>query len=154
MFPAKTSTSHFVCPVILWGNYSLINPILAEPKEDLQRLVKYYWILGMNEKKIVDHVLDHFDRSKYGFRCADSSTIHLINQYLFFVWLSTRSLSRVCKDMGLKGTRQQKACFDDIKPFVAEIRARFPTMGARQMVTLLRQDYSMKVSEYVSPLNC
>lgn len=52
--------------------------------------------------------------------------------------------------MGLKGTCQQNACFDDIGPFVQEIRVRFPTMGAQQVITLLRQDYSMKVSEYVS----
>ena len=50
--------------------------------------------------------------------------------------------------MGLKGTRQQNATFDTIAPFVQEIRDRFPTMGARQMVTTLRQDYSLKVPEY------
>lgn len=41
---------------------------IAEPKEEFHYWIKYYWTLGMNEKKIVDHVLDHFDRSKYGFR--------------------------------------------------------------------------------------
>jgi hypothetical protein len=50
--------------------------------------------------------------------------------------------------VGLKGTRQQNATFETIAPFIQEIRNRFPTMGARQMITTLRQDYSLKVPEY------
>ena len=30
------------------------------------------------------------------------------------------------------------------------LRSRFPTMGARRMVTTIRQDYSIKVPEYVA----
>lgn len=52
--------------------------------------------------------------------------------------------------MGLKGTRQQSASSETFGPFIQDIRARFPTMGARQMVTTLRQDYSIKVSECVT----
>ena len=44
---------------------------------------------------------------------------------------------------------QQNHTFETITPFVAEIKARFPTMGARQLVTTLRQDYQLKVPEYV-----
>jgi hypothetical protein len=38
--------------------------------------------------------------------------------------------------------------FESIAPSYLEIRERFPTMGARVMVATLRQDYSIKVSEY------
>ncbi|KAI9445613.1 hypothetical protein F5148DRAFT_1254841, partial [Russula earlei] len=73
------------------------------PDEDLHPLVEYYWHLGFSDQSVVAHVLDHFDKSQYGFS------------------------------------------FETIAPFVQEIRERFPTMGARQMVTTLRQDYSLKV---------
>lgn len=63
------------------------------------------------------------------------------------VFLSTKSLQRLRKKMGLEGTRQRAASFETIAPFIQEIRGRFPTMGARQMVTTLRQDYSLKASE-------
>ncbi|KAI9452828.1 hypothetical protein F5148DRAFT_1330590 [Russula earlei] len=75
------------------------------PDEDLHPLVEYYWRLGFSDQSVVAHVLDHFDKSQYGFS------------------------------------------FETIAPFVQEIRERFPTMGARQMVTTLRQDYSLKVPE-------
>ena len=42
------------------------------------------------------------------------------------------------------------ASFETIAPFIEEIRQRFPMMGARQMVTTMRQDYTLKVSEYVT----
>ena len=48
------------------------------------------------------------------------------------------------------GTRQQKQSFNAIAPFVQEIKEHFPNMGARQLVSTLRQDYLIKVSEYVS----
>jgi hypothetical protein len=64
--------------------------------------------------------------------------------------VSIKSLRRVREKIGLRGTRQQKANFEIIGPFVQEIRARYPTMGAHQMVTTLRQDYSLKVPEYMS----
>jgi len=81
----------------------------------------------MAEEKIIKHVLDHVDKTRLGF--------------------SVSSLRRVRIKIGLKGTRQQDASYEDIRPFVQEIRARFPTMGARQMVTLLHQNYLMKVPE-------
>jgi hypothetical protein len=61
-------------------------------------------------------------------------------------------LKKIRKVLGLKGTRQQNATFESIAPFIQEIRDRFPTMGAWQMVTTLRQDYSLKVPEYESQL--
>jgi len=47
------------------------------------------------------------------------------------------------------GARQQKHTFETIAPFIREIKVRFPSMGARQLVTTLRQDYKLKVPEYV-----
>ena len=47
------------------------------------------------------------------------------------------------------GARQQKHTFKTIAPFIREIKAHFPSMGARQLVTTLRQDYRLKVPEYV-----
>ncbi|KAG6875146.1 hypothetical protein C0993_010596, partial [Termitomyces sp. T159_Od127] len=100
------------------------------PTEELHGWIKYYWNLGYSERIIVEHVMDHFDKSKYGFSK-----------------LSVSSLRRVRSELGLKGTRQQHASSDTIGPFVQAIRKCFPTMGARQMVTVLRQDYKIKVAE-------
>ena len=36
--------------------------------EDLHPWVEYYWRLGFSDKDIVGHVLDHFDKSQFGFR--------------------------------------------------------------------------------------
>ena len=38
------------------------------PSEDLYPIVYYYWCLGLNDKEIIEHTLDHFDRALYGFR--------------------------------------------------------------------------------------
>jgi hypothetical protein len=38
------------------------------PDEDLHPWVEYYWRLGFSDKDIVEHVLDHFDKSQFGFR--------------------------------------------------------------------------------------
>jgi hypothetical protein len=64
--------------------------------------------------------------------------------------VSIKSLRRVREKIGLWGTQQQKATFETIGPFVQEIWARYPTIGAHQMVTTLQQDYSLKVPEYMS----
>ncbi|KAJ7347697.1 hypothetical protein DFH08DRAFT_808478 [Mycena albidolilacea] len=96
-------------------------------EEDLVPLVEYYWQLGFNDTGIATHCLDHFERDKFR--------------------LSAKSIQRLRKKLGLKGARQQAATFDSITPFYEEIRERFPTMGARMMVSLLRQDYGIKVGE-------
>lgn len=36
--------------------------------EDLHPWVECYWRLGFSDKDIVGHVLDHFDKSQFGFR--------------------------------------------------------------------------------------
>jgi hypothetical protein len=52
--------------------------------------------------------------------------------------------------LGLKGTIQQAATFEILTEIYKVLRSRFPTMGARRMVTTIRQDYSIKVPEYVA----
>ncbi|KAG6867172.1 hypothetical protein C0993_006029 [Termitomyces sp. T159_Od127] len=98
-----------------------------KPTEELHSWIKYYWNLGYSEKAIVEHVMDHFDKSEYGF--------------------SISSLRRVRSELGLKGAHQQQASFDTIRSIVQAIRKHFPTMGARQMVTVFRQDHQLKVLE-------
>ena len=60
---------------------------------------------------------------------------------------SVRSVHRIRKKLGLKGARQQGVELETISPLIREIRSRFPTMGARAMVTILRQDHDIKVPE-------
>jgi hypothetical protein len=62
---------------------------------------------------------------------------------------SAKSVQRLRKSLGLKGTVQQAATFETLIEIYNVMRGRFPTMGARRMVTTIRQDYSIKVSEYV-----
>lgn len=62
---------------------------------------------------------------------------------------SAKSVQRLRKKLGLKGTIQQAASFEMVLDIYKVLRGRFPTMGARRMVTVIRQDYSIKVSEYV-----
>jgi hypothetical protein len=63
--------------------------------------------------------------------------------------ISLKSLKRLRTSWGILSTAQQHHTFETIAPAIAEIRSRFPTMGARQMVSTLRLDYNQKVSEYV-----
>ncbi|KAJ7844680.1 hypothetical protein B0H13DRAFT_2411186, partial [Mycena leptocephala] len=99
----------------------------AADKEDLIPLVEYYWQLGFNDLNIAIHSLDHFDHGEFG--------------------LSAKTVQRLRTKLGLQGVRQRGATFESITPFYMEIRERFPNMGARAMVTALRQDYSIKVAE-------
>lgn len=49
----------------------------------------------------------------------------------------------------MSSTRQQQHTPESIAPFVTEIRARLPTIGASDMVSSLRTDYNVRVSQYV-----
>ncbi|KAF8649193.1 hypothetical protein AX14_008738, partial [Amanita brunnescens Koide BX004] len=60
-----------------------------------------------------------------------------------------KRFQRLRRRFDLKGTIQQNATFDTLKDIYNVLRSRFPRMGARKMVTLIRQDYSIKVSECV-----
>ncbi|KAM6490176.1 hypothetical protein JOM56_014368, partial [Amanita muscaria] len=97
------------------------------PQKELDRWIRYYWNLGFTDPKIADHTMDHFDREKYG--------------------CSAKSVQRRRKDLGLKGTIQQAASFDTLEEIYKILRTRFPGMGARRMVTTIRKDYLIKVSE-------
>ena len=50
--------------------------------------------------------------------------------------------------MGLKGTIQQAATFETIEAIYDVLQPHFPTMGACRMVTVIRKQYSIQVSEY------
>ena len=63
---------------------------------------------------------------------------------------SAKSVQRLRKTLHLKGTVQEAASFKTLEKVYDVIRERFPRMGARQMVTTIRQDYSIKVSECVN----
>jgi len=86
------------------------------------------------------HVLDHFNKSAYGFR---------YEHFGFGDWQCKITAESLQKDWAV-GTWQQKSTFETIGPFLQEIWVRYPTMGACQMVTTLQQDYSLKVPKYVS----
>lgn len=107
-------------------------------------LVEYYWQLGFNDLNIAIHSLDHFDHGEFGLR------YQLIISLIFDNILnltSAKTVQRLRTKLGLQGVRQRGATFESITPFYMEIRERFPNMGARAMVTALRQDYSIKVAE-------
>ncbi|KAH7870716.1 uncharacterized protein C8R40DRAFT_1056282, partial [Lentinula edodes] len=97
------------------------------PRSDLLRWVHYYWHLGFSDKDIANHVMDHFNREEYG--------------------ISYKSVQRIRNDLQLLGTRQRKASFETIMPYFLELRELYPNMGARAMVTVLRQEYGIKVPE-------
>lgn len=63
---------------------------------------------------------------------------------------SYKSIQRVRERLGLKGTIQQAATFETLTEIYKVIRSRFPSMGARRMVTTIRQDYSIKIPEYMA----
>ncbi|PCH33314.1 hypothetical protein WOLCODRAFT_14630 [Wolfiporia cocos MD-104 SS10] len=99
------------------------------PDDEIKPWVQYYWDLGMNQKTVVENVLDHIDMAKYGF--------------------SVSSLKQKWGEWDLLSTWQQKHTVETIQAAVQETRERFPHMGSCSMVYLLRQDYSMRVPECV-----
>ncbi|KAM6491906.1 hypothetical protein JOM56_012544 [Amanita muscaria] len=100
---------------------------MIAPRTELDGWIMYYWHLGFPDTKIADHALDHFDRAAYGLRL--------------------KSVQRIRKDLNLKGTIQQAATFDTVIEIYKVLRGRFPTMGAHRMVTVVQQEYSIRVSE-------
>ncbi|KAH9924596.1 hypothetical protein B0H21DRAFT_781416 [Amylocystis lapponica] len=104
------------------------NQYKSLPPADLIRpYAEQYWNMGLNDQQIVDQLQDHFDPETYT--------------------LGLKSFKRLRKTWGLTSTRQQKHNHETIGPAVHEIRTKFPTMGARQMVGVLRQNYKIKASE-------
>jgi hypothetical protein len=132
--PAQTSS-----PVIFFFPLctSLTSFVPTAPEEDLKPVVSYYWTLGMNDKEIACQTLDHFNKAEYGLRCACRNVFfHNYPEFLSST-LSSASVKRLRKRFNLLSTRQQHQTFLTIAPFVTEVRERFPTMGARQMVVTL-----------------
>lgn len=100
------------------------------PDDVLRPWVEYYWQLGLNDNNVVDNVRDHIDAEIHGFSVA--------------------SLKRKRREWGLHSTRQQKHSIESINAAIQDIRSRFPSMGARSIVNVLRQDYGdMRVPEQV-----
>ncbi|KAI9058419.1 hypothetical protein FKP32DRAFT_1582018 [Trametes sanguinea] len=98
------------------------------PPDDVARpWLEMYWDMGLNDKAILEHMQDHIDMNQYG--------------------LSYRSIRRLRVRYGLQGTRKQMHTLESIHSTVAQIRSRFPNMGARSMVVHLRQNYGMRVPE-------
>ncbi|KAH9948917.1 hypothetical protein B0H21DRAFT_707499 [Amylocystis lapponica] len=100
---------------------------LLAPADLIRPYAEQYWNMGLNDQQIVDQLQDHFDPETYT--------------------LGLKSFKRLRKTWGLTSTRQQKHNHETIGPAVHEIRTKFPTMGARQMVGVLRQNYKIKASE-------
>ena len=73
----------------------------------------------------------------------------LCDIFFIFYFFSTKTIQRRRELLGLKSSNQLKATFEVLEPCIKEIRERFPTMGQRQMRSLLLQDYGMKVNECV-----
>ncbi|KAM6490784.1 hypothetical protein JOM56_013747 [Amanita muscaria] len=67
------------------------------PRNELRRWIQYYWHLGFTDPKIAEHVMDHFDREKYG--------------------CSAKSVQRLRKELDLKGTIRQAASFETLEKF-------------------------------------
>ncbi|KAK7036943.1 hypothetical protein R3P38DRAFT_3311626 [Favolaschia claudopus] len=91
------------------------------PDSELRPLVSFYWNLGFTCPKILDAVMAHFDRDRYGLRR--------------------------CEEWGMKSTRKTAADWATIEPMFNELRQKFPNMGARSMVQNMRLVYGVKVPE-------
>ena len=76
--------------------------------------------------------------------------MYIIPDVRLLIENSAKSIQRRRKALGLQGTIQQAASFDTLEQIYNVVRPRFPSVGARRMVTMIRQDYSIKVSEYVN----
>ncbi|CAK5267931.1 unnamed protein product [Mycena citricolor] len=101
--------------------------VLTAPDDELLPLIELYWSFGFSDPVIAHHCMDHFDRDVYG--------------------LSKTTVKRRRVRLKLKGTRKEAMTWERLQPIYTKIRARFPSMGARAMVILIRQQNKIKVSE-------
>ncbi|TRM57865.1 hypothetical protein BD626DRAFT_411239 [Schizophyllum amplum] len=99
----------------------------AQPEAKFEELVTQFFKAGKTDTWIAEHVLEYFDKGVYG--------------------CSAKTIQRTRARLQLKSTRQQKATFDSIADIHAEIRKKFPTVGARQMRAIMAHDYNLKVPE-------
>ncbi|KAF8125216.1 hypothetical protein K438DRAFT_2002219 [Mycena galopus ATCC 62051] len=103
------------------------NQYSVPPDEELLPYIRLYWVLGYSDPKIAEQVMDHFDRSCYT--------------------VSKQTVQRRRTEMGLLGTRQRAVTWEELEPIYDKLRQKFPNMGARSMVTTLRQQHGIKVPE-------
>ncbi|KAJ7201712.1 hypothetical protein GGX14DRAFT_571355 [Mycena pura] len=63
--------------------------------------------------------------------------------------MSESGIKRARKRLGLQGPCQARAsgAHDSIPDLIRGLRPAYPTMGARDMVVLLRQEHHIKISE-------
>jgi len=88
--------------------------------------IKEYFLMGISDTKMTKLLRDDFGRSD---------------------GISTKSIQRKRKKLGLKSSAQLQATIEMLEPYISEIRERFPGMGRRAMRTTLLHDYHLKVSE-------
>ncbi|KAJ7455486.1 hypothetical protein FB451DRAFT_1342284 [Mycena latifolia] len=95
----------------------------APPDDQLLPWIQFYWNLKISDTKMSQQIMDHFDRDhKY-------------------------TVKRRRESIGLLSARKRAATWEEIAPFYEVIRKKFPNMGARGMVTVLRQEHKIKVPE-------
>ncbi|KAJ7599462.1 hypothetical protein C8J56DRAFT_849581 [Mycena floridula] len=85
--------------------------------------LKYYFKLGLTDKLIAQHVLDHFEMDEYG--------------------LSAKSVQRARKRLNLLSARQQL----DFMRIYTQVRLRFPSLGSKGMVTHVCLHYDLRLPE-------
>ncbi|KAJ6504315.1 hypothetical protein C8R47DRAFT_968620 [Mycena vitilis] len=102
---------------------------LEAPDDVLRPLVSLYFTLGFPDTQIPQLVMRQLDRQQYGLR------------RVFY------TVRRRRKEWGLKSARKLAADWTFIQPLYEELRAKFPNMGARAMVSNLRLRWGVKVPE-------
>lgn len=128
---------------------SLTECLQADDEAFCAKIEEYYF-MGITDTKMAPLLQDDFELSKFPRYVSYYAVVECDcpSFYLIF-YFSTKTIQRRRETLGLKSSNQLKATFEMLEPCVMEIRERFPTMGQRQMRTLLLQDYSMKVNECV-----
>ncbi|KAF9477993.1 hypothetical protein BDN70DRAFT_74912 [Pholiota conissans] len=92
------------------------------PEDDIKESFKFYYGLGINDKKIALHMRDHYDTERYG--------------------LSVRSVKRLRDKWELKSTRQQKHTLESIGEAIQDVRRQYPSRGA----DMIRRDLLVKLN--------
>ncbi|KAG6907734.1 hypothetical protein DXG01_007592 [Tephrocybe rancida] len=102
--------------------------ILA-PDDKLKDILTSYYNLGMSDKKIVEHCLDHFDKDIYG--------------------LSVKTVKRRRKKWGLLSTRQQRHTQEELMNLITEVRQLYPLRGAETIRKQLRIEGNVRISRHM-----
>ncbi|KAI0054561.1 hypothetical protein BV25DRAFT_1922583 [Artomyces pyxidatus] len=95
------------------------------PEDELRPHLEHYYHLGLNDEKIANYCLEHFDKDVYG--------------------LSISSVKRYRKKWNLLKTRQQKHTIASISDSVDKIKKRFPNRGAGSITSALRLEENIRV---------